>query len=416
MRSQRAFVMVQALVVVAGLVALMTLIATNERVTLNNIQNQLRQRRAEAAARSAIAMAQATLQEVNTNLVAKTDDWNTLGDYGNTEYTVGDSTFRLEIVDAGSRANVNTITEAQLQSLPLTQEQLDSLLDWREATLTPRPSGAKDEYYNNLPEPYNAKLGRITTLNELLLVRGWTARDLYQPPSENTITTAVIPQDEQGNPLPLAEILTAESGMPNTRTDGQPRVNIGTGNLNVQALIQLGVPANLAQSLSQSGPYPTWSELLRQPGMTNQAAQIFLDEVTVVPSNRLEGKLNINTASQGVLESALGLPQDAASGIVSRQDSGFTSLGDLTTVPGITTAQLAQIADSIGVGSDTFIVRAYGQSGGVGVAIEAVVGIRNEQAQIITFERLNNPDIPSWWRWEPDATSTVDMGVTSEQQ
>jgi type II secretory pathway component PulK len=414
-RRQRGVVLVQALILIAGLMALMAVLVANQRVTMSATQNTLRQRRAEVAARSGLAVALATLQDANANLVTLDDDWATVGDSGNDAYELDESgsvRYRVQILDAGSRVNVNVATQTQLQALPLTMEQSDSLLDWREATAQPRPEGAKDEYYNELPEAYNAKLGRLTTLSELLLIRGWTAWDLYNPPSDNVMTTATPLEDANGNLLSLADVLTTDSGMPNTRADGTARTNISQGTLNPAALQQMGIDQGLATQIVAAAPFTTWGQLFALPGMTSLAMQRLLDDVTVVGTNRLEGKINVNTAPLGVLETVLGVSQDVASAIQTRQTSGgFQSLGELATVPGVTAQTMAQIADYIGIGSDTWIVRAYGESGGVGVAIEAVVGRRNDRMQIVTFEKLSNTTIPMWWNWEAEPLSTVPVGT-----
>ena len=53
-----------------------------------------------------------------------------------------------------------------------------------------------------------------------------------------------------------------------------------------------------------------------------------------------------------------------ASAIVAQQATGFSTFGALTTVSnGFTGTALAQVADSFGIGSDTFLVRVYAQSG-----------------------------------------------------
>jgi type II secretory pathway component PulK len=407
-RRTAGFTMVQALMVVAGLVALMAALAADQRVMLNDIQDHLRQRRAEVAARSALAEAVATLENADPNLVTLADDWAQLGQNGDQSFTFGkdDTTsYRVQIIDAGSRVNVNTATEVQLQALPLTQEQIDSLLDWRDASTAPRAQGAKDEYYNELTEPYNARLSRLTTLSELLLIKGWTARNLYSPLTE-TVSTARIPEDVDGNPLPLIDVFTTESGTPNTRADGTTRVNLAQGQMNEGMFSQLGISPAVAEQIIRSGPYSTWNDLLSVPGITPDAAGRLLDEFTVSANARLEGKMNINTATEAVLESQLALSPDVAASIVSRQAAGFSGLGELATVPGITSIQLAQLADSVGVGSDTWIVRAYGESGGVGVAIEAVVGRRNDRTLVLSYDRLNSSHIPTWWKWIDAADTT----------
>lgn len=417
-RAQRGGIMVQALVVLAGLVALMATLAANQHAVLQATQDRLRERRAEAAARSGIARALAVVQLADPNLVTLNDDWALLGDAGRTAYEMGDTaatTFRLEVIDAGSRLNVNDAPEAQLQLLPLLPEQVDGLLDWRDATgdTQPRANGAKDEYYNNLAQPYNTRMGRLTTLQELLLIRGWTARGLYRPLEEGvTATAAAVPLErEDGTPLPLADVLTADSGAPNTQADGSARINIGQGQVNEQTLVQLGIPANVAQLLAQGGAVATLEDALMIPGVTTDAALRMLDALTVTAAARVEGKLNVNTVSQAVLGTVPNLTPDIVSAIVAQQGNGFTSLGALASVPGLSVPLLAQIADRFTVGSDTWIVRAYGECSGVGAAFEAVIGVRNGRARVLTWDRLPDPGIPSWWGWLIEPEATADAGA-----
>jgi general secretion pathway protein K len=165
--------------------------------------------RAEAAARAGVQRALAELSGFNVNLLQpQSDDWAALGDQGNMDFRMGRSSFRLQVVDAGAYVNMNVAPEAQLQNLGLTDEQVDALLDWREAGNAPRPLGAKDEYYNLLPEPYNAKLARLDTLDELLLVKGFTASTLLDPPTNTTSAPLVA----GGLALPaLVDLATVDS-------------------------------------------------------------------------------------------------------------------------------------------------------------------------------------------------------------
>jgi type II secretory pathway component PulK len=405
-RGQRGGVMVLALVVLAGLLAMLAVFAANQRAYLTATQYTLRDRRAEAAARSALAMSLSALQAVNTNLVKLDDDWATLGTNG-TEVTelTGGATYRVQILDAGSRLNINTLIEAQLQNLPLTSEQTASLLDWRETGATPRTEGAKDSYYEALTTPYNARLGTLKSLTELALIKGWTARTLYSPNAED-ITTNTPLEDANGEPLALAGVLTVSSGAPNTLVAGGARTNLNQQNLSPLTLIQLGLPANLATQ----GPFTSFANLLGRAGVATQAAQQVLDSVTFTTETRLIGKVNINTASESVLAQLPGVTSDIASAIITRQSTGFATLGELSSIPGLTGTTLGQVADAVCVGSDTFLVRVWGESGGVGVAYEAVVGIRNSRALVIQLERINTTSIPVWWSWEEATTTSVSSG------
>lgn len=429
-RARRGYILLQALVVVACLVALMAVLAANQRASLRDVQDKMRTRRAEIAARSAVARALAVLEETtstsaatttsstsstngtNSNLVTLNDDWATVGDNGNQSFNLGDSTFRMQIVDAGSLLNINTATETQLDQLPLTQEQIDCLLDWREASTQPRSDGAKNEYYNGLQEPYNARLGNLTSITELLLIKNWTAQVLYTN-EVNTSGAITLPTDPQGNSLPLISILTTDGGAPNTTASGTARTNLNRTGLTGSVFLQMGLTEPLADQLAARGPYTSFQSLLTQPGVTTAIATRLLNSATFSGGTRMTGKININTTTAAVLETNPLITTDIATAIVAQQSTGFTGLGDLTTISGLTTLNtLAQVADNFAVGSDTWIVRAYGECNGVGVAFEVTVLLANGRAQPQSWRRINTTGIPTWWGWQTDTTDTVDMEIT----
>ncbi|MGC4044511.1 MAG: type II secretion system protein GspK [Armatimonas sp.] len=406
MRQQRGSVMVTALILTALLVAVLGSIAASQHLAMGAYQSQLRQRRAEAAARAALAHAIAELGEADTNLVTLQDDWALLGGEKGTEiYTLADDAkYRVQIVDANSLINVNNANQQQLEALPLTTEEVASLLDWRETGTNARTDGAKDEYYNQLATPYNAKLKRLDTLSELLLVREWTAAMLYVPQQE-AVSAAELPEDTDGNVLPLASLLTVDDGAPNLRADGTARVNVNVAP--TPALwTQLGITGPAAIQLSNGGAAATFAQLLIRPGVTQTVAQQLLDGASFGTETRYEGKINVNTAPEAVLKTIPNLTPDVAASLVQQQGTGLQSLGELASVSGLTTNVLAQIADSLTVGSDTFIVRAWGESGGEGVAIEATIRITDGKPSIIALDQLPEVSVPGWWNWVPDEETT----------
>ena len=378
-KARRGYILVQALVVIAGLLALMAMLAADQRVSTEAVQNRLRLRRAEAADDAAVARALAVVQETNPSVVTLKDNWAQLGDNGNEEFDLGDATFRMQIVDAGALVNVNSAAPEQMERLPLTQEQIHCLLDWREPKTQARPDGAKDGYYTALPTPYTAKLGPLATTEDLLLVKGWTGQTLYQVPppaaSDQLLTNS------EGVSLPLASLLTVDSGVPNTRADGSPRINLGQPGADPDALTRAGINDDLARQIAAQSPFASWSALLALPETQSESANPLLDIATFTNDRRVEGKINLNTAPQAVLRTLPAVSPALASAIVSRQSAGFRSLSELASVPGAAPPRLAQLAGSFTVGSDTWIVRAYGRSGGVGAAVEAVVGLREGRAK-----------------------------------
>ncbi len=94
---------------------------------------------------------------------------------------------RYGITDESSKLNINDATPNQL-ALLLRQfadeetnvsELVDALIDWRDADETPRPFGAETEYYARLEPPYRVKNAPFDTVEEILLVRGFSGTLLY---------------------------------------------------------------------------------------------------------------------------------------------------------------------------------------------------------------------------------------------
>lgn len=423
----------QALVVIAIGVALMVMIAANQQAAMDSLQTKLNQRRAAQAADAAVAEAMAQLSQANANTVTLNDTWATLGTDSSTqsglgistadeEYDMGDgSSFRVQLIDAGSLLNINLPStspsatqhsqwQTELLDLGLTQQQVDCLYDWETTGETAQSDGAKDSFYNAQPQPYNAELGPLNTVDELLLVDNWTPQTLYQPLTASSgggATSVVQPTDSQGNILPLASFITVDSEAPNTQASGSARVTP------TQALSNVGVTLRRGQT----APTTFAQVLTTAPGIANNANDVeqLLNTMSDAGTATVaKGKINLNTASQAVLQSVLqaaGMNTGIASAIAGQQSFGFTSLGQLATVPGITPSQALQIADNFTIGSDTWIVRAWGQYGNVGVATQAVIRVTNDQPQVINWERINTTSIPQWWDWQAQTTSTIQAGV-----
>jgi general secretion pathway protein K len=111
----------------------------------------------------------------------------------------GGGSYRVEIQDESGKININTISEEQLRLLieasGINKQDgdiiVDSVLDWRDGDDLYRLNGAEDDYYQSLDLPYNARNGRIETVEELLLIRGITPDYFYGHP-ERTPDGSVI--------------------------------------------------------------------------------------------------------------------------------------------------------------------------------------------------------------------------------
>lgn len=413
-RLRQGGALLLVLSVLAGLVALTATFAASQMAEFRARQNRSDQRHADLMADAGLdrALAQLSQPFENPGFVTTLDEWAQLGQKGADRFLVGPSWFRLEIVDAGALVNLNTAAQDQLMKLPLTTEQVDSLLDWRSDDDQGRPEGAKDPYYNSLDNPYNAALHRIETLDEIFLIKGFSGAALYQPQTDTVNTQFIMPGTQENQPV-LGALANVRSGTPDLGPGGTAKLNINTAT--TPQLVQRGIPQPLALAIIQrrntTGTFPQLGAVFLTPGMNMNVAAIVLDNFRVGNAATAEGRINLNTASEPVLNTIPGFSPDVASGVLSRQQTGFAALSEITQIPGITLDVLRQCADSITVGSDTFIVRVIGGYGRAQSVIEATVSLQNGQPVVLHRWRPPTSDILTLWQWSAETTSEIDLGV-----
>jgi len=91
-----------------------------------------------------------------------------------------DRTYAFGITDESAKVNINTASQELLLGLPYMDESLvGAILDWRDEDTEPSPNGAENEYYLMLEDSYQAKNEAFESVEELLLVRDFTALELY---------------------------------------------------------------------------------------------------------------------------------------------------------------------------------------------------------------------------------------------
>lgn len=151
-------------------------------------------------------------------------------------------------LDEGARLNLNTVTDVQLRrffeaAIPQDPDNptdidvlVDSLMDWREAGGAARENGAKDDYYMSLRPAYRCKSSPFVTVEELLLVRGFTGwvvfgedynRNGLLDPNENDGDESFPPDDANGSLFPgVARYFTVWSRETNMSNDNRPRINL----------------------------------------------------------------------------------------------------------------------------------------------------------------------------------------------
>jgi len=101
---------------------------------------------------------------------------------------LGAGTVSYRVLDENRKININTASQKMLLRIfeqeGISDEKLratltDSILDWRDENDLHRLSGAENDYYEHLDEPYPCKNAPLDTLEELLWIKGMTPEILY---------------------------------------------------------------------------------------------------------------------------------------------------------------------------------------------------------------------------------------------
>lgn len=360
-RRRRAFVLIGALIVVmlASMIAvsLMFQMRVEEKSTAAGIGSE----QAWAAAMGGVRKA---MRAVATNGPAGID-WRDDPGYFRAQlvYDDGSEQWRFSVYstsddlespvlyglsDEAGKLNVNHATESALERFPGMEPLLShALLDFIDKDGEPHPEGAEQAYYDTLTLPYRIHNGPLATVDELLLVRGFTKAALYgEDANMNRLLDAneddgqprFPPDDENGALNPgLYPFLTVSSYEPNRTLDGQPRVSINDAST---SLPTNGLPESVKTFIAalrrNETPFSHPAALLEESrmmpdengrdteyiaGVGEEELPAVLDLLSSTNATELFGLINVNTASATVLQTVQGIDESLADAIVSARSS-----------------------------------------------------------------------------------------------
>jgi general secretion pathway protein K len=112
--------------------------------------------------------------------------------YGYTD-TLDSGTATIDIVPEIARRNVNRLSledwRMVLKTGGIPESQwntlIDNFLDWTDPDNIARPYGAEQDYYSSLTPPYKPRNGPIYTVDELLLIKGFSPEVLDGSPAKD---------------------------------------------------------------------------------------------------------------------------------------------------------------------------------------------------------------------------------------
>ena len=255
---------------------------------------------------------------------------------------------RFGLSDEAGKLNLNAAHTTNFSGFPrLTVQHVAALRDFIDPDDALRPEGAEQEYYSALAQPYCVRNGPLDTLEEILLIRGFTPSLLYGEdanmnwrldPNENDGDES-LPRDNNDGRLDvgLQPQLTVCSYDPNEDNDGVPRTDVNdpmdplpgvelppaltnfiaalrTNHFKLEHVADL-----LEAKLKIKGS--TGKETEIASGIGPEELPLVLDLFTANVAERFVGLVNVNTASLSVLASVPGIDEPLAESIISTRRS-----------------------------------------------------------------------------------------------
>ncbi|MBN1806785.1 MAG: general secretion pathway protein GspK [Sedimentisphaerales bacterium] len=385
--NNKGLVLVTVLWITVVLMVIVAVLGRQSRLDTKVTSARLEGVRCKWAARAGIEKAIAVLNEDSKASDCLSDLWSDNEKDFNDIY-LENCRFNVRVVDEASKLNINTATKTQLSELPeMLEEITDAIIDWRDENDTPGASGVEGGYYENLQIGYKARNGPFRTIRELLLVKGVTEEMFY---GEDTNLNDQLDYNEQdGEESPPNDdgdseldkgwisYLTCYSYDNNKDAEGNQKVNINQGDEN-QLRQSLGISSSHAKWIVENRTHNSIGNLIndnspktpqgdsnsdeaQQPDL--QTFSQIADKITTDSSDRLPGKLNINTAPKIVLTALLGggdSAEQTAEDIIAYRDSlsyGIESVDELLDIPSMRISTFKNIVDFITTRSDVYTIR-----------------------------------------------------------
>jgi general secretion pathway protein K len=259
LKGQRGFALVITLIITALLVALTAEFVNEVFVDTSARQSFSDGQQASLLAGSGIKAAVKLLQmgkavhpgytsQTDLDLLAKL--LHIEDERGTIQVTVEDESSKLNLNLAwGDNGNplppYSDIAKRLVKNLGFSLDLLDALADWRDSDNEPHPAGAEMSYYGTLKPPYEAKNGKLSTVGELRLVKGFDVATFKR----------------------LSPLVTVY--------DGCTSININTASKEVITALADDMSDSLAAEVvdyRKAHPFNNVSELMNVPGMTGKMA------------------------------------------------------------------------------------------------------------------------------------------------
>jgi DNA uptake protein ComE-like DNA-binding protein len=334
---------------------------------------------------------------------------------------------RFGLTDEAAKVNINHSHQAGLEKLPaMTPALAQAARDYVDADNLERPDGAEQEYYSGLAWPYAMRNGPLDTLDELLLVRGFTPRLLYG--EDANMNFRLDPNEDDGEErapadnkdgrldLGLRRFLTVFSYEYDNDHNGVPRTNVNNPRAALPGLELPGALTNyiallraahgriehVADLLEATGKFKDKSgkEVDVPTGVGLEELPLVLDLFSATDDAQVAGLVNVNTASAAVLQTIPGIDDALADSIVAARRNLIAerrqSIAWLYQEKVVDLAQFKQIAPQITARSFqySFRVVGYGLPSGRYCVLDVVIDLARTEPAVVLLRDITRRGLP----------------------
>jgi len=350
-------VLIVVMIVCLGLVSLTLVLGHSMLLAYRGSDNELAGREANMAIEGAAQYAEA--------LMANVDEPGDMPDPDNYQceaVPLGEATFwfigepdptdtsnvpAFGLVDEASKLNLNTATETMLDNLPgMTDDLAQAIVAWRYSSSTSGTSSSDSSSSSTTSSSAGAatdvKGAPFESVEELAQVNGGTDLDtLYG--NDLNLNHVMDPSEAAGGATGfspgLLEYVTVFSREPNTLANGTKRINVTqvSGSLTAMLTSAFGSSRGrqITDAVRKGTPARSVLQFYIKSGMTADEFAEVSGSLCMSSKAYSTGLINVNSASEAVLECVPGITEAAAAQIVSTRAGQATPVTNLSWVASI---------------------------------------------------------------------------------
>ena len=340
--------------------------------------------------------------------------------------TAAAAAIRFGLSDEAGKLNVNHATEESLTAIPLLDEAMaQALIDFVDEDSEAQPEGAEQPYYDTLEKPYTIHNGPLKTLDELLMVRGFTPALFYGEDANQNFRLdaneddgdASFPPDNSNGELArgFRQLFTVSSYDLNVDNDELQRIDVNDpgASLSDESLPEETLKFIEATRRNQITitnicdlVEATWTMKDQEgqdreyvSGIDEENLQLAIDRLTHTNASHLHGLININTASAQVLATIPGIDDALASEIIGARDAippdDQNNIAWLFTEKIVDAEEFRTIGRHLTARGHQFSLRAAGYSNhGQYRIIEAIVDLAGDRSRIVYLRDISRFGLP----------------------